>query len=298
MAIVGLGLIGGSIARALRAVPDDAASAAGTPSVAAWSPRSDAPRRAQADGVIDDAPPTLQATIGGADLVVLAPPPQACLRLLDDLAGELRGTLDPDATLTDVASTKAAIVGRADALGLPFVGGHPMAGREQAGFEASLADLFRDRPWVVVPGRHARPADVARVEWLARACGARPLRLTGDEHDAAVAAISHVPLVLSAALAGGVAGRTRDDLGTEWRTARGLAAGGWRDMTRLARGDAAMGAGIAATNRVPLARGLRLVRAEIEAWLAELESGDDPELVGRLERRLGDARSRLDGPEA
>ena len=91
---------------------------------------------------------------------------------------------------------------RAEALGskLRFVGGHPMAGREASGFDAATADLFVDRPWVVVPGAHSRPADVERVEWLARAVGARPLRMDAEAHDAAVAGISHLPLVLAAAL--------------------------------------------------------------------------------------------------
>ena len=83
---------------------------------------------------------------------MLSGPATACLRLLDDLAGPLADALGADAVITDVASTKGALVRRADAAGLRYVGGHPMAGRETAGYEASSPDLFHDRPWVVVPG--------------------------------------------------------------------------------------------------------------------------------------------------
>ena len=112
----------------------------------------------------------------GADLVVLAAPPTECLALLDELAGPVAAFLGPDAVVTDIASTKGAIVHHATTLGLRFVGGHPMAGRETTGFEAADADLFRERPWVVVPGRADAEA-VARVEALATACGANPFTL-------------------------------------------------------------------------------------------------------------------------
>ena len=102
----------------------------------------------------------------------------------------------PDAVVTDVASTKKVIVERADAAGLWFVGGHPMAGREEVGYEASDADLFVDRPWVVVPGALAGQSDIERVTELAVACRANVVRMDAAVHDRAVAAISHLPLLV------------------------------------------------------------------------------------------------------
>ena len=114
------------------------------------------------------------------------------------------------------------------------------------------------------------------------------------EHDAAVAAISHLPLVLAAALVeavSGPAGAPRAD----WPQAAGLAAGGWRDMTRLARGDAAMGAGILATNGPAVAARLRDLRAVIDDWLAALERPGGPDEAA-LADRLEAARARLEEP--
>jgi prephenate dehydrogenase len=282
IAIVGLGLVGGSIARALRrAGPPGAALPDGVrPTIVAWSRRPDGPAAALAEGVLDAAPSSLEEALAGADLVVLATPPLACLELLDELGGPLRRILSAGATLTDVASTKRAIVDRAERHGLPFVGGHPMAGRETVGYASADAELFVDRPWVICPSVTARTADVWRAEALALACGAQPLRLDPAAHDAAAAAISHLPLVLSAALAEAVVG------GPAWTAASTLAASGWRDMTRLARGDATMGAGIAATNAVEIAAGIRAVRTVLDAWLAALERPEpDPgQLVARFER--------------
>lgn len=288
LALLGLGLIGGSVARA--------AHAAGW-HVGAWTPSGAGPRIARAQGAIDVAAGTLREAVCGADLVVLAAPPVACGDLLAALAGAERDALQGDAVITDVASTKALLVERAAALGLRYVGGHPMAGRETSGFDAGSADLFRDRPWVVVPPAAGDEAAVARVEELARVCGARPLRMTAAEHDAAVAAISHLPLVVAAALVEAVAGGPGDPVPPGWAAAAALAASGWAGATRLARGDPAMGAGIAATNAGPLAAGVRAVRERLDEWLLLLETspGDGPPDETALRERFAEARDRLGG---
>jgi prephenate dehydrogenase len=269
LAFLGLGQIGGSIARA--------ASAAGFATrISAWTPAGTGPAAAAADGVI--ACRSAGEAIRGADLVVLAAPPLACLNLLDDLAGPLAADLRRDAVVTDVASTKAAIVERARGHGLRFVGGHPMAGRETAGYRAADPDMLRDRPWVIVAAEPVDAAADATVTALATACGARPLSMTAEEHDAAVAAISHMPLVLSAALVESMAALP------DWSIARGLAAGGWTGMTRLARGDPSMGAGILATNGAATADRLRALRAVLDDWLVLLGDGtvDPAVLLTRL----------------
>ena len=136
------------------------------------------------------------------------------------------------------------------------------------------------------------PAVVA-VETLAVACRAQPIRLDAATHDLAVAAISHLPLVVAAALVETVAG---PDAGRAtppgWPIARSLAASGWRDMTRLARGDVAMGAGIAATNAPAIAARLREFRDVVDGWLADLERSGGPDEAA-LARRLAAAREHL-----
>ena len=286
LALLGLGLVGGSVALAVR------------PSgwhIAAWPPGGTGPRQALAAGAIDRVASSVADAIADADLVVLAAPATACLDLLDVLSGPARAALGPDVVVTDVASTKAVVVERAAARGLRFVGGHPMAGREISGFDAADAALFRDRPWVLVP-----PADddagLARVEALVRACGARPIPMTADEHDAAVAAISHAPLVLAAALVEAIAGGPGEPVAPGWPAAAVLASSGWASATRLARGDPAMGAGIAATNAGPLAARLRAVALRLDEWAALLEEAADDGLPDevRLRRRLAAARARLE----
>ena len=137
--------------------------------------------------------------------------------MLRDLGGPLRRYLQPDAVVTDVASTKAAIVALAAELGLRFVGGHPMAGREVTGFEASEAVVVQRTAWVLVPS--GDEAAMEPIEAIAVACGSRVLRLDADEHDRLVAAISHLPLVLSAALVEAVAG-TVDRPKPDWARRR------------------------------------------------------------------------------
>ncbi len=285
IAIVGFGLIGGSIARALGR--REAAPTLGERiELAAWSRTADGPQAALREGVVQRAPATLGETLRGAELVILAAPPLACLELLDGLAGPLADALATGATVTDVASTKLAIGARADALALRFVGGHPMAGRERTGSSAAEADLFVDAPWVVTPGAVAETGDIDRVERLARACGARPIRLSPADHDAAVAAVSHAPLLVSAALVEAMTGQP------DWPLAASLAAGGWRDMSRLARGAPDMAAGIAATNAIEVAAAVRAVAATLAAW-AELLEADEPDPVV-LEARFEAARRRLE----
>jgi prephenate dehydrogenase len=288
--ILGFGLIGGSIARALHARED------GRWDVTGWS-RNPAPvEKAVADGSLGSAASSVEAALDGAELVILAAPPLVCLQLIDRISGPLREHLAPEATVTDVASAKSRIMARADAAGLPFIGGHPMAGREVSGYDAALPDLFIGRPWVTVLGRNARFGDDERVAELIDACGARRIPMDATTHDRAVAAISHMPLVISAALVEAVAGGPDEPERRDWAVAEALSATGWAGMTRLARGEPAMGAGIAATNAEALATRLRDVRAEIDEWLVELEGpgGPDPD---RLEARFRAARDRLAGSD-
>ena len=280
ISLLGLGLIGGSLARALRARQVGS-------EVVAWTRTGRGPRAAAADGTIDAAADTLVDAVSGADLVVLAAPPLACLGLLDVLAGPARSALGGGTVMTDVASTKRRITERAAALGLRFVGGHPMAGREATGYAAADPELFAGRPWVVCGAGD----DAAIVEGLARSVGATPVRMDPGSHDAAVASISHLPLVVSAALVEAVAGDPGADQ-ADWSAARALAAGGWRDMTRLARGDVDMGVGIVVTNADLLVERIGRLRQVLGAWEQELGRAEDGN-EAQIRRRLEGARASL-----
>lgn len=293
IALLGLGLIGGSIAGALRATAGPSG-----PTIVAWTPHGIGPRAAVASGTIDEAASDLSEAVRRADLVILAAPPVATIDLVEALARLAPGALSDEAVITDVASTKGAIVDRAAGLGLRFVGGHPMAGRETSGFLAATPELFVGRPWVVVAVAGTRPTDIAVVDDLARACGAVPVHMDAATHDSLAAAISHVPLVVAAALVEAVAGVPGAASSDDWDGARRLAASGWRDATRLARGDPAMGAGILATNGPAVAARLRLLVERLEAWIGELERPAGPD-AERLAALLAADRARaLEAPIA
>jgi prephenate dehydrogenase len=287
VSLIGFGLIGGSIARALHERPEP-----GQWHVTAWSRSPEPVEKALADGAVDVAAKTLEEALPDAEIVILAAPPLTCLELVDLLGGPLRDSLSDDCTVTDVASAKARIVARADSHRLPFIGGHPMAGRELSGYGAALPDLFVKRPWVTVLGQNARLCDGERIGELIDACGALQVPMDAAAHDSAVAAISHMPLVVSAAMVEAVAGGPGQPEHEDWRAAEVLAATGWAGMTRLARGEPGMGAGIAATNSAALAGRLRDVRAVIDSWLAELEREGGPDADALL-TRFKSARRRL-----
>lgn len=292
IAFLGFGLIGGSIAAALRA-------AGVTSRLVAWTPASVGPTEGLRLGLIEEAAATAEEAVEGAGLIVLAGPPLAVLDSIDRLGRPLRLRLRDEVVITDVASTKAVVLERAAAARLSFVGGHPMAGRESSGVDAATADLFEGRPWVVVPGASASAAAVALVDALAVAVGARPLRMTAPAHDAAVAAISHLPLVVAAALVEAVAGAAPAH--STWPAARALAAGGWADMTRLAKGDPEMGAGILATNAANVAGELRALRRALDSWIEALDTVGTADSAtpdgGSLAARLTAARDLLSDPD-
>lgn len=262
----------------------------------AWSRTAAPVEKAVADGAVDVAAASIDDAVRGAEIIILAAPPLTCLDLMDQLAGPLRGSLSEDCTVTDVASAKSRIVARADVLKLPFIGGHPMAGRELSGYGAALPDLFVQRPWVTVLGQYARLCDGERIGELIDACGALQIPMHAAAHDSAVAAISHMPLVVSAALVEAVAGGPGEPEREDWKAASVLAATGWAGMTRLAKGEPGMGAGIAATNSAALASRLRDVRAVIDTWLVELEREGGPNADALL-ARFTSARKRLQEPD-
>ncbi|MCC6729293.1 MAG: prephenate dehydrogenase/arogenate dehydrogenase family protein [Chthonomonadales bacterium] len=272
VAILGLGLIGGSIARALRA--------GAAARLVAWDPCRDPLDAASGAGVIEPAPSAGEAA-AQADLVVLAGPPASIVTMMATIAPHLRHA----AVVTDVASTKARIAAEGERLlGSAFVGGHPMAGTERSGFAASRADLFRDSPWILTPGAATSERAVAAAECLARACGARPVRVALSEHDRWMAGLSHLPHVA----AYGVAGCARALVPPAgW----GLAAGSLRDVVRVAASDPALWSEILMENREDLLGALDALTSWINDVRSALADGD----AARLREALTAARdARLD----
>ena len=243
--VAGLGLIGGSLARAL--------TRAGYRVIGLDRPA--VLRRARRARAIAASAPSLAEALARADVLVLAAPPRVNHALLREAARLAR----PGLVVTDVGSVKQPICAEAARLRLRgFVGGHPLAGTERSGFEASSARLFLGRSWILTPSPGGERA--ARVvSRLARAAGARPVRLTPAAHDRAVALLSHVPQLVSWALVEAVRG---DPMGA--RHLR-IAGPGFRDMTRLAKSPRGLWRQILAENRVEVRRALTGFRRALRA---------------------------------
>jgi prephenate dehydrogenase len=238
--VVGLGQLGGSLAAAL--------VAAGRP-VVGWDVDPAARAAAEARGV--------RVGTGLAGVVVLAVPLPAMATALDDLA------VAPDATITDVGSVKGPVLASVGgAFGGRFVGGHPMCGTERSGPEAVDPALFAGARWAVCLERDTELPRWLRVAEVALAVGAEVVPVTAAEHDDAVAAISHVPHLLAAALAAAAA-----EAGP---LALNLAAGSFRDGTRVAGSDPALVTAMVEGNAGPTAAALDRVRAQLTRPWPEL----------------------------
>ncbi|HET9051308.1 MAG TPA: prephenate dehydrogenase/arogenate dehydrogenase family protein [Candidatus Dormibacteraeota bacterium] len=250
--VVGLGLIGASLLGALRTH---------LPAVRrlAVARREEIAGRAVADGLAHEAGGRVDI-LSGADVVVLCTPVDAMPGWIASI-----GEAVPGALVTDGGSTKAWIEARARELLGPgrFVGGHPLAGREQSGYDAADPGLFEGALWVLTPGDDASAERAGPWAAAVRALGAEVVTLDAAAHDAALAVASHIPFALSAALMRAAA---RDPA---WRDGA-LAATGFRDMVRVAGGDPAMYAAITATNAGPMLAVLDALQSEIDGLRAVL----------------------------
>ncbi|MGC5627986.1 prephenate dehydrogenase [Georgenia sp. Z1344] len=277
--IVGTGLLGASLGLALRARGVDVR-------LADTSPISLALARDLGAGDIDEA--VRASATGDGDvsgqgspaLVVVATPP--------DVAAEvaLRELADhPGAVVTDVASVKDVvaqeILASAGADAERYVGSHPMAGRERSGATGADADLFAGRPWVVVPTGRSSADAVRVVRTLAQDVGSFVVDMAADEHDRAVAVVSHLPQVLSSLVAGRL---THAD-----EAALGLAGQGLRDTTRIAAADPRLWSAILTGNAAALAPELRAIRDTLDDVVAALDAGVADPLAPGAVRPLADA---------
>ena len=257
--IAGAGLIGGSWALALR-----------QRGFAGKIVICDLPRvaaRAIARNTVDEYEPDLSTAARGADLVILAMPVGAILAELSAVASAAA----EHALVTDTGSTKRAILNRAKDLfrqGALFLGGHPLAGKEQSGIEHAEADLFEGTRYVLTPMRDLDLEDerVKAFQHLVRGIGADPVVIDADEHDRALAFLSHFPQLLSTALAA-VVGDADPALPLE------LAAGGFRDMTRLAGSPYSVWHDVWLTNRDNVETAVEAFVSRLQAMKAHLNDG-------------------------
>jgi len=260
LAVFGVGLIGGSFALALK-------QAKAVSRVIGVGRSSANLKLALERGIIDSIADPATA-IRGADVVLVSTPVAQFSKVLEAIAPGLGA----QTTVTDGGSTKRdVIVAARKALGRKisqFVPAHPIAGAEKSGAEAASAELFRDRRVVLTPLRENRRGTVEQVESLWKACGARVARMDPEEHDAVLAAVSHLPHVLAFALVHGVAKRNNAE------QLFSFAAGGFRDFTRIASSHPEMWRDICLANRDRLLQELKSYANELGTLRKLIEKGD------------------------
>jgi prephenate dehydrogenase len=261
IAVLGLGLIGGSLGLALH-------QAGIAKHISGYDSNPDAAYQALARGAITDMCNTAEKAVQKADMVVLATPILAMPELLERIAPALK----PGALVTDTASTKALVLTWSKTL-LPanvvFVGGHPMAGREHSGIEAAEVGLLEGCAYCLIPAMQTSSEAVVQLSEIVLRIGAHPLVIDAERHDRLVAGISHLPFVLSSALVQCL-GKEED-----WEEMTTLAAGGFRDMSRLAAGSPTMYRDICATNKEEILNWLDAMVFQLDSIRSLIARGDD-----------------------
>ncbi len=234
--IVGLGLIGGSIGLALKQAKWEKAEVVG------FVRRQETGSLALKLGVVDKVELSLRRAVNGANIVIVATP----VLTMKDIFLQIAPELSASSIVTDTASTKLQVVKWAEEL-LPsttdFVGGHPMAGKETSGIEFAKAELFQNCIYCLTPLSRVKPSSVQTMEDMVKALRAMPVVIDAEEHDNLVAGVSHLPLLLSTALA------LATTQSTSWEKMSRLAASGFRDLTRLASGNPEVNAHICLSNQ-------------------------------------------------
>jgi prephenate dehydrogenase len=262
IAIVGTGLIGTSIGLGLAARPNRNYEIVGVDRDSIHLKES------KKLGAIDKGVASLEEAFEGTGLVIISVPVQAAQRVLQEGAQYFA----EGAVVTDTASTKSDILRWAEEYlpdGVHFVGGHPMAGKEKSGPSAGSATLFQGATWAITPTARADESAVRTVQGMIESLGGVPLFIDAVEHDTYTAAVSHLPILVSVALFRMV----RDSKG--WEDASLLAGPGFRDLTRLASGNAVMSGDIVATNRDAILHWLERFQAELSTIRVAVEEGGD-----------------------
>ena len=273
LAVVGTGLVGTSVALA--------AKRAGVKTVSGFDADAATLREAAARGAFDTQAASLADALGGAELVVVAVPVGAAV----EMTRAALAAAGPDATVTDVASTKRALAAAID--DPRFVPGHPVAGGETGGPARAAADLFDGATWFVTPTASTDAARLAGVERFATALGARPVRQDADEHDRLLALTSHLPHALANLLIGRVAAAAAGNEAPLEHAGASL-----RDMTRIAGANPAVWIDIFVENGDLIADALEAYGADLEDVERALRDGDRP-FFERTIAGAAETRSRM-----
>ena len=278
VAIVGLGLMGGSLAGALK-------RRVACREVWGVARRAETIEEAMRRGFIHAGTCDLAEGVEQADLIVLATPVRAIVELIPQV-GSLA---PPGCLLMDMGSTKAKIVEAMEALPphLQAVGGHPMCGKEASGLEVAEADLYEEATFVLTPLQRTSSEALMLAQELAETVGARSVLMDAERHDRLVAAVSHLPYLLSVGLVAAA-----EEVAAEDELVWELAASGFRDTSRLAASDVTMMLDILLTNRQAVGETLSRFAHQLNAIAHSLEA-DDEERLRRSMEQVRERRERM-----
>ncbi|HWH32684.1 MAG TPA: prephenate dehydrogenase/arogenate dehydrogenase family protein [Egibacteraceae bacterium] len=286
VAIIGTGLVGGSLGLALRKHAAQAVER-----VVGYDAAQDAAAQAAERDVVHDWAATPRDAVADADVVFLAVPVSEIPRMAEEVGPAMR----QGAILTDVGSVKGGLVDamqRAVPDGVHVIGGHPMAGSAETGAAHASPDLFVGATYLLTPTTHTDPVAYQRLHGLVAALGARVLAVGPDRHDLLVAVVSHLPQLAASTLMNLAAERAR----SEHAGLLLLAAGGFRDATRVAASNPDLWLDICAENRDAIVAVLADYEERVRALRAVLQGADDDGLR-RLLSQARDARRTLPGKE-
>lgn len=279
LCIIGVGLIGGSLARALR-------KANAVNEIVGCGRNEGSLRRAVEIGVIDRYSLDMAQAVRGADMIVIAVP----VGSMGEVFRTIVPAADTNAVITDVGSTKASVVDSATAacgqLPKNFVPGHPIAGTERSGVEASFAELYQRRRVILTPLPETNPQAVEKVRAMWKTAGAEVESMEVHHHDEILAATSHLPHILAFGLVDSLA-RMEDK-----REIFRYAAGGFRDFTRIASSDPQMWTDICLANRTALLQMLGHFAEDLAGITAAIDKGDGEHLL-KVFQRAKAARDRF-----
>ncbi|MGI2327061.1 prephenate dehydrogenase [Planococcus sp. YIM B11945] len=274
--VVGLGLIGGSLAKSLQRHNEV--------HIAGYDADPLTSRKAFKMGVIHSAPPTLEVAVRDADIIIFATPVGATLKLMEQ---SKFWDLKKEVILTDTGSTKTQIMAAANKLNRPFIGGHPMAGSHKSGVEAAKDMLFENAFYILTPSPQADGGHIEKLKTLLAVTKAKVEVLPAENHDHLTAIVSHFPHLIAASLV-----HQLDKEEKENPFARQLAAGGFRDTTRIASSNPEMWRDITIQNSGMIVR-------QLDQWLEEMErlkqllETNEPELIEQYFSRAKQVRDDL-----
>jgi arogenate dehydrogenase (NADP+) len=265
--IVGLGLIGASLAGDLRSIGHQIYGVSRQQSTCDF---------AFANGLVDRASTDI-FTLVACEIIIICTPIDKIVSTVSLLAPHLA----PGTIVTDAGSVKESIVAPATQIWPNFVGGHPMAGKAESGIGAAELGMFRDKPYVVTPIAESNPIAVDAIKNLVKSLECRLFEASPVDHDQAVAWISHLPVMISSSLIHGCLENCPPDL---LKLAKGLASSGFKDTSRVGGGNPELGCMMAEYNRRLLLEALRAYQQDLAETIESIETSNWPELLTKIER--------------